>query len=364
MAIQDTSKIKEDIIQFLENSGPSLPVPISRHIKVDSLFASAFLSELLSNKKLKITNMKVGGSPVYYVQGTEKGLEKYSEYLKSKEKEAYELLKENNFLEDEPQHPAIRVALRNIKDFAKPFEKDGKIIWRYFLIPEEEYKKEKEEPKKEETVETKLPASFVSSVQKSMEENNKQEKIDNSPKEENKISKTEEKETELPIKTNPEPKKEEPKREEIKETPKQNQENNSAPKELERIIPSEEKNTFLNPLAKKEEPKKTKEKPKSEFVQKTINYINSKGWKIIQELDYKAKEYNCLVQINSDLGPIIFKTQAKDKKSISEADFTKLLGDSQAIPLPALMLSFGEPQKKTQDFLEKYASVLKFKKIE
>lgn len=338
MAMQDTTKIKEDILTFLKNNGPSLPVQISRYIKVDTLFTSAFLSELLSNQKLKISSMKVGSSPIYYINGTEEGLEKYSEYLKSKEKEAYELLKEKKFLEDETEHPAIRVALRQIKDFAKAFEENNKIIWRYYLIPREEYKKniEKEPEKKEETIEIK-------------QEVHKEQKINEAIKETKELAQEEKPTTQ----EKPE------KKEEIKEEQKQEK-----PKELERIIPEEEKPSFVNPLAKKEEIKKPKEKPKSEFVKNTINFIEKKGWRIIQEIEHKAKEYNCLIQINTDLGPIIFKTQAKDKKTITEADLTKILGESQAIPLPALIISPGDVQKKAIEFLEKYSSVLKFKKIE
>jgi hypothetical protein len=57
------------------------------------LFASAFLSELLTEQKIKMTHMRVGSSPVYYIPGQEEGLEKYSTYLKSKEKEAYDFFK-------------------------------------------------------------------------------------------------------------------------------------------------------------------------------------------------------------------------------------------------------------------------------
>lgn len=353
MATQDTSKIKESILIFLKNEGPTLPIKISKNVKVDSLFISAFLSELLREQKIKITNMKVGTSPIYYLEGTESKLEKFSEYLKPKEKEAFLLLKDKKFLEDETQHPAIRVALRSIKDFAKPFKTEDKIIWRYFLTPINEYRKqinplkEKKDEKNEKIIEKnqkkELPKTFLSDIQKTFE------------------TKEEEKEDE-PKKMNKHKEEEKPKEQEIKK--EINTEHTEKPKELERILPKEEKPIFINPLAKKEQEKKTKEKPKSEFVQKTIEFINKNGWEIVEELDYKAKEYNCLTLINSDLGPIIFKTQAKQKKTISEIDMSKLLGEAQAIPLPALFLVPAEPKKKAQDFLEKYTSVMKFKKIE
>ena len=88
MPNQDTTEIKEKILKFLRINGPSLPVQISREIKMDSIFASAFLSELLSQNKLKISKMKVGGSPLYYLEESKSKLAKPAEeHLKSKEKD-------------------------------------------------------------------------------------------------------------------------------------------------------------------------------------------------------------------------------------------------------------------------------------
>jgi len=144
MPTQDTSELKARIISVLRTKGPGLPVHIARATNLSILFASAFLSELLSENKIKISHMKVGNSPIYFIQGQEPLLERYAHHLNSKEKEAYVLLKEKKFLRDIKQQPAIRVALREIKDFAIPFKQDEEIIWRFFTIPMSEFK----EPKK------------------------------------------------------------------------------------------------------------------------------------------------------------------------------------------------------------------------
>jgi hypothetical protein len=152
MPSQDTSKIKEEIIEFLKRKGASLPIHISQEIRVSPLFTSAFLSELCSEKKIKMSNLRVGSSPVYFLPGQEESLEKYATYLKSKEKDAFTLIKTKQILKDDEQEPAIKVALRAIKDFAIPFEKDQEIHWRYFLINEtiiEENVKEKKAKKKD-----------------------------------------------------------------------------------------------------------------------------------------------------------------------------------------------------------------------
>jgi len=149
--VQDTSLIKEKIVRLLENEGPGLPVRIAREIESNFLFTSAFLSELLSEKRIKMSFMKIGNSSLYFISGQENMLEQFSHHLNSKEKEAFALLKEKKFLADSEQEPSIRVALRAIKDFAKPFRKPEteEIIWRYFLANEKDPEVEqKEEPKK------------------------------------------------------------------------------------------------------------------------------------------------------------------------------------------------------------------------
>ena len=140
MPTQDTSQIKEKILFTLRRRGPCLPVHIASEIETSILFASAFLSELFSEKKTKMSYMKIGSSSLYFIPGQEYLLEKFSYHLKSKERDAFELLINHKFLVDSKQDPAIRVALRAIRDFAIPFKQGEEIIWRYFTIPESEFK--------------------------------------------------------------------------------------------------------------------------------------------------------------------------------------------------------------------------------
>jgi len=157
MPQQDTSEIKERIISILKRRGPSLPVHIAKEIGVSILFASAFLSELISEQAIKMSNLRVGSSPVYFIQGQETKLENFSQHLKSREKDAYILLKQKKILKDIEQEPAIRVALRAIKDFSVPFKKDNEIFWRFFTIPESDFKIK--EPIKKEAMHLPKPKS-------------------------------------------------------------------------------------------------------------------------------------------------------------------------------------------------------------
>ena len=143
MPIQNPLQLKERIISFIKFRGPSLPVHVAKEVQLSILFASAFLSELVSEKTIKISHMKVGGSPLYFISGQEPKLENFSHFLKSKEKDAFLLLKEKKFLKDIEQTPAIRVALRTIRDFAFPFRRNNEIFWKYFTVPESEFQEEK-----------------------------------------------------------------------------------------------------------------------------------------------------------------------------------------------------------------------------
>src|SRR3989338_9100838 len=142
MAAMTGNLITDRVKQLVRMRGPLIPSQISKEIGTNILMASAILSELSSKGEVKISNVKVGGTPLYYVQGQEQKLQNYTSNMHQKEKEAYELLKERGVLKDTILEPVIRVALRQIKDFAKPIEvnTDGNIelFWKWYLLSNEE----------------------------------------------------------------------------------------------------------------------------------------------------------------------------------------------------------------------------------
>ena len=309
----------ERIIGVLKEKGPSLPMNLAKALSISSLFISAFLSELTNQKRIEVSNLKVGGSPLYYMRGQEEKLEEYYTYLHPRESEAFLLLRDNKVLRDSHQDPATRVALRSIKDFSVGFKMGDEIYWKFVSVPQSE-------------VDTILNGDKKEVVQ------------------EKNVEEVEQKVESL----SPEPPPKDSGNEQLKK-------NIEVEKPKEIVVVKEVNNEFHNPLVVRDE--KKKEKPKSDFVETVVNFITGKGLEIIDEKDYKAKEYNCVVRVKSELGPISFLTQAKDKKTITEGDFKKLLSNAQAIPLPAFMLYTGEISKKAQDYLKDYSSVLKAKKI-
>ena len=145
MVVEETfiSK-KETALRLIKERGPLIPSQISQEIHTDILMASAILSELASKKEVIISSIKFGGSPFYYLKGQEGELEKYIGRLHEKEKKAMWILKKEKVILDSRLDPVTKVALRRLKDFAKPFEaKVGEkklLFWRWFLLPKEEVK--------------------------------------------------------------------------------------------------------------------------------------------------------------------------------------------------------------------------------
>src|SRR3989344_5074183 len=157
-------------IDYVHRYGPLLPIQISKELNTNLIFAGAILSELVSRKSLVITHVKKGGSPFYYCKGQEEKLQNLSSNLGSKEKEIYNLLKENQVLMDINLEAWQRVAIREIKDYAYKIDYnfDGKpfVFWKWYLLNEEEainLIKEGIETKEEDSMELEIPLKIEES---------------------------------------------------------------------------------------------------------------------------------------------------------------------------------------------------------
>src|SRR3989338_5934579 len=97
--------MRQQILDIIRAKGPVIPVQISKEIGLSILMASAHLSELTANKQLKVSHVKVGGTPLYYILGQEPMLQRFSDNLHEKEKEAYNLLHQKKVLRDSALEP-------------------------------------------------------------------------------------------------------------------------------------------------------------------------------------------------------------------------------------------------------------------
>jgi hypothetical protein len=140
---------KSKIISVLKQKGPSVANTIAKTLELNNILACAILSEMTADKTLKASHLKIGGSPLYYIPGQEMVLENFTSYLEPKEREAFAKLKAGGILMDSELEPAIRVALRNIKDFAIPLKvnisSQDRLIWKYFMLKKEDAESKIEE---------------------------------------------------------------------------------------------------------------------------------------------------------------------------------------------------------------------------
>ncbi|MBI2659322.1 hypothetical protein HYX05_04470 [Candidatus Woesearchaeota archaeon] len=294
---------RERIVEIVKAKGPVLPVQVSKEIGTNILMASAHLAELTASKRLKISTIKVGGSPLYYLQGQEEMLQKYTANMNDKEKKAFDLLSQSKILRDAEQEPVIRVALREIKDFAIPLNvthNDNKeMFWKWYLADNEEA---------ESLIKQKLQI-LEKPIEKKAEE-----KIQKDIKEQKPI-------------------------ESIQKQLKERKE----PKEARKYKPRDKEDSFLKDIMKF-------------FEKNRINVISS-------EIIKKNSEIDFLVELPSVVGNLQYYCKARNKKKISDSDLSNAYVKGQFKKLPVIVLSPGELSSKAQEILAKELNNITFKKI-
>lgn len=140
---------KQEIENIIRQIGPAVPGDIAPKLNINIIVSGALMSEMVSEGRLKITRLKVGGSPLYYLGGQDELLWNFSNKLNIIEQKACTILKEKKVLKSSELSPVERVALANAPDFAKQMtietEKEaGKTkepYWRWHLTTEEEARK-------------------------------------------------------------------------------------------------------------------------------------------------------------------------------------------------------------------------------
>ena len=318
----DAKYVKERLIKYLEEHGPSLPVNLAKHVGLNSIFTSAFLSELSEEGHLKISDMKVGGSPLYYPKNKVAMLENFMNYLDIKDREACLLLKEKSILNDQQQTPLVRVSLRGLKDFAIPIKKDDKIFWRYFLI-NEETALEKLFPK-QKPIEPEI---------KIEDKNEKISEIKLQIKQENEIGKIntelEEKKKELEILKS-----------EILNFPK----NKKDIKKLKTVI----------------KPEKRKESTKEKFLNQIKETLNKKSIDLVNIEQYDKKQVFARIKIRN----VEYLLAAYDKKKVEASDIMRAYKKSLTLDLPYYIISKGDTSRKTKEVIEAYKKLAAIESFE
>ena len=303
----NVEEVKIQILKTLDTVGPSLPIQIAKTTGLSPMFASAILSELVGAQKVKMSKLKYGSTPLYFIPGQEQRLENFAdENLSAGEKIAYHRLKEEKIIDDIKQEPAMRVALRSINDFAVPIRFQDKIIWKYKFISNEEAKDILDQKfNGKENPEVKVEKEIKEEIESEIEE----EIVIERPK----------------VKLIPE--KEETEKEEI---------------------------ILVKPVKTKKKVETT-----NEFLVEVKSFLNKKDIELIQEIESKKKDITAVIRINSDLGKISFLLIAKDKKKLNLTDLTMAYQKAITHKMPCYLLSRSESSKAIEGFLEEHKNLLK-----
>ena len=335
--------ITDRVKQLVRLRGPLIPSQISKEIGTNILMASAILSELASKNDVKISSVKVGGTPLYYVPGQESKLQNYIASLHQKEKEAFEQLKLDGVLRDSELEPAIRVALRQIKDFAKPLEAniEGEVylFWKWYLLTndaaEVQIKKIMglEEPvqqqPKQEMQEQLQPAAVMGlaagSEIRAEAQAQLQAQVALSRQMPQPIQHTE---TQLAEAVNPAPQ-----------------------AAVAQLQPSK----LLQ--------KKPVVVPTTEFTVTINDFLGKSNIEIESTASASRSEMEYVVLLPSPVGKLRYYCIAKNKKTCTDTDISSALIKGQLNKLPVLLLTQGVLSKKAQEMLSKEIGSIVVKKI-
>ena len=120
--------IPEKILSFIRLKGPSIPVQVAKEISHNILMGSAYLAELTSRKQLKVSSVKIGGSPLYFLPGQEAHLQNFSNNLNEKDKRTYDLLKEKKILRESEQDAGDE--LHGITEYTHFIERAFELLYK------------------------------------------------------------------------------------------------------------------------------------------------------------------------------------------------------------------------------------------
>ncbi len=283
---------QEEVLQIIKLRGPIIPSQISKELGTNILLASAILSDFASRNLVKVSSIKIGGSPLYYIAGQEEKLLDYMDKLPPKEKEACVLLRESKVLRDTALEPAIRVALRQCKDFAKPLEAtingQKEIFWKWCMVANEQV----EQSIRKELISEKPPQAATK------QEPPKQKTEVQQPKEKPKVPEQQ------PVQTIEKPE---------EKTLKQK------PTDFESVL-----NAF--------------------FVERKIRITEGQAIKKNSEMAY-------LIKVPSAVGELSYLCIAKNKKC-NESDISYAYVQGQIKKLPVLLIGAGELTKKAKELIQ------------
>lgn len=322
-----------DRIVELSKVSPLQPTSLGKLLSTNSLFASAMLSEMTGKGLLKVSNLKVGSSPLYYAADHPEHLLNYMVYLNEKERRVAELLKEKGVLRDTSLDPLQRVCVRSIKDFAKQLDvsmgEAKEVFWKWFLLSDDQTNSVIQQlldpsSQPEKKAEASAPVSVPVQAPSSAPSPVPQAVVPESQKV------VEQKKIEVPAsQVIAEPK---IKKQSAKPSVQQNIPSVDAPREEIKPIVVDNGDLFL----------------------KRVRSFFDKNKIVIRELATvkKKTEFDIVIDVPSPLGALTYFCKAKNNKRISNSDLSNAYVQGQLKKLPVVFLSPGELAKPAKIFMK------------
>lgn len=342
----------ESVLRFIRIRGPVLPMQVAKEIKQNSMMAGAVLSELVSSGKLKVSKIKVGGSPLYYPPGQENRLMSFTQHLDAKDRQAYDLLRQKGLLRDDFLDPLTRVSLRALKDFAIPLTVtiDGtqQVYWKWYLnsdhmtegsikellgiakpldqqaiLPENSPPRAITQIQKEPSVTNQAPNLAAPSISGSEYEEESQEYIT---------------EATASLETIPTP-----------FTPIEP----IKPNHTQKKVKPKGQTQLNSEIISDQEKKSLPDYSNDQFYAKLESYLTTKSITIHESLCIKkSSDFECVITIPSPVGPLTYFCKAINKKRIQEGDVTAAFLHSQLAHLPGILVTSGQLTKPAHQIVE------------
>ena len=292
---------------------PLLPGDVAKALSTNLIMASAMLSELADNKKLKISKLKVGSSPLYFLPEKAELLENFVGSLNEKDRKTVEILKNALVLRDCALDPLTRVSLRQISDFSKPVEvlvnNKTELFWKWHLLSDSDaelrikqilYFEEKKVEAQTLVVEQKPVLQIQTAVKL------------------------------------------------VADKQMQNSEHfkNS---ELATVV-----DVQTNQVVYKQKIPKIS---KNEFFSKISSFFDGNKIKILEQFQLKISEFDFVIELPSPVGQLTYYCKARNKKKITGADVSAVFVQGQLRKLPSLLLTDGELNKQGKELLQQLKGV-------
>jgi hypothetical protein len=309
---------------------------------------------------VRVSSIKVGASPLYYVPDNESKLEDYIDHLNDKDRKVFKLLKEEKVLQDSEQDPLTRVSLRTIKDFAKSFEilHQGQklLFWRFYDLHLNEAESLAKSIVKKISIEQPKPEHEIESRSESRQELRQEPRSEERRVE---LGHSVVAETRQAVEIHSERHAEA--HAEVRDAL---EEHRSAVQEQddehhEKLTKSKSHQPKTSKIPKVLKPQVSK--VEYNFFELILNHVASMKLDVISKEKIKKSEYDLILK-NHDTNEYIY-CKAKDKSVVSESDLAPALIFAQHKRMPCLFMTTGELTKKAELMLGKELSALKFEKI-